>query len=159
MQASYIARLAACSKQIQSTVKNQMGKLSDTFKNRDMNNLKQQLNDVFKDASQSEKSEFVHSQRIQYSQGKPTRQSIHSAKAGMFGKAESVVIENIQINNHGSKSWAECCFEWLKNGGQKRIAATSLVVGAAGGYALGSYNNKQPVQPQIIVAQVPSSQQ
>lgn len=161
LQASYFARIAAYSKQIQQAVQHQAGKISDKFTHRDINDLKKQLNDIFKDSPESVKAEFVERQGVQQAVQDRSRKSIHLAKAGLFGKAESVVVENIQINNHGSKSFAECYFEWLKNGGQKRVAVVGVVIGAAGGYALGSYNHKQPVQlqPQTIVVQVPSNLQ
>jgi len=161
LQASYFARIAAYSKQIQQAVQRQAEKISDTFTHRDMNDLKKQLNDIFKDSPESAKADFVERQGMQQAGQDRSRKSIHLAKAGLFGKAESVVIENIQINNHGLKSFSECYFEWLQNGGQKRALAVGVVIGVVGGYAISSYNNKQPLQPQpqTIVVQVPSSQQ
>lgn len=160
LEASYFARIVAYSKQIQQAVQRQAEKISDTFTHRDVNELKKQLSDIFKDTPGSTKAEFVERQGVQQGAQDRSRKSIHLAKAGLFGKAESVVIENIQINNHGSKSFSECYFEWLQNGGQKRALAVGVVIGVAGGYAIGSYNHKQSVQsqPQTIVVQVPSNQ-
>ena len=149
LQASYMGRLSAVSRQVTK-------KIEELVASRKAQSLKSQIEDILKDTAQE--AEVLEPLMQNASKGQ-ARQSIHSTKSGLFGKAESVVIENIEINNHAAKGWAESFFEWLKNGGQKRVASVALTIGAGGGYAAGSYNNKQaPAQPQIIVVPALASQ-
>ena len=149
LQASYLARLTACSKQVMKMAQDKTTLLTAQLKTYDAQKLKTQLEEALKDTVQQAE---VIEPMIKDSLKDSSRKSIHMNKSGLFGKAESVIVENVQINHHGSKSWAECFFEWLKTGGQKRVAAVSLALGATGGYAIGSYSHKHvQTQPQIIV--------
>lgn len=156
LQASYLSRLAVYSKQISQKVQTQATSFAEKIKTYDMQKLKTQLEDSLKDTVQQAE---VIEPMIQDSLKDGSRKSIHMNKSGLFGKAESVVIENVQINHHGSKSFSECFFTWLKEGGQKRVATVGVVLGATGGYALGSFGKQQQTQPQIIVMPAPANQQ
>jgi hypothetical protein len=149
LQASYLARLTAYSKNIIKIAQDKTTSLTAQLKTLDTKKFKIQLEEALKDTVQQAE---VIEPTIKDSLKDGSRKSIHMNKSGLFGKAESVIVENVQINHHGSKSWAECFFEWLKTGGQKRVAAVSGVICATGGYAIGS-RSSQPVQtqPQIIV--------
>lgn len=149
LHASYIARLTACSKNMIKIAQDKTILLTAQLKTLDTQKLKIQLEEALKDTVQQAE---VIEPMIKDSLKDGSRKSIHMNKSGLFGKAESVIVENVQINHHGSKSWAECFFEWLKTGGQKRVAGVSAIIGATGGYVIGS-RSSQPVQvqPQIIV--------
>lgn len=154
LQASYLSRFSAYSKQISHVVQTQWASSVNKIKSYDMQKLKTQLEDSLKDAV---KQAEIIEPMIQDSLKDGSRKSIHMNKSGLFGKAESVVIENVQINHHGSKSFSECFFAWLKEGGQKRVAVVAGALGATGGYVVGS-SGKQQVQPQIIVMPTPANQ-
>lgn len=153
VQASYYNRLAIYSKQVSRAVQAKTASLIATIKTYDTQKLKKQVEESLKDTVQQ--AEIIEPM-IQESLKDASRKSIHMNKAGLFGKAESVVIENVQINHHGSKSFAECFFHWLKTGGQKRVATISLLVGTTGGYVIGSQSKQQvQAQPQIVIMPAP----
>lgn len=156
LQASYLSRLSVYSKQISQVIQTQASSFMGKIKTYDIQKLKTQLEDSLKDTVQQ--AEIIEPM-IKDSLKDGSRKSIHMNKSGLFGKAESVVIENVQINHHGSKSFSECFFTWLKEGGQKRVAVVGVVLGVTGGYALGSSGKQQQTQPQIIVIPAPANQQ
>jgi len=149
LQASYLARLTVYSKNIIKLAQDKTALLKTQLKTYDTQKLKSQLEEALKDTVRQAE---VIEPMIKDSLKDSSRKSIHMNKSGLFGKAESVIVENVQINHHGSKSFAECFFEWFKTGGQKRVAGVSFLLGATGGYIIGSNGDKKvQQQPQIII--------
>ena len=120
LHASYFARLAACSQQIVKIAQGKVTQLATKFEAQNLKNFKAQIEESLKDTVQQ--AEVIEPMIKDVSKD-ASRKSIHMTKSGLFGKAESVVVENVQINNIGPKSFSDCFFEWLKTGGQTRAHA------------------------------------
>lgn len=153
-QASYFSRVAIRSKEFVKIAQDKAIALNKKVQSYNTEKITKELEDILKDSTQEVQ---VIESVIQDGSKEAARKSIHMNKSGLFGKAESVIVENIQINHYGSKSWAECFFEWLKTGGQKRVAAVSGLLCATGGYVIGSHSS-QPVQVQPQIVLMPAQQ-
>jgi len=79
--------------------------------------------------------------------------AVQSTSAKLWAKSTIETTNNYYTtNNYAKKTFAESCFEWLKNGGQKRAFCAGV---GAGGSVMYFVKKEQVVVVQVPVAALP----